>query len=71
VRLTLLNINFEGVIPANAGIQLENTGFRVKPGMTIKGNGFMTHHISQIETPAPWYDFALDLAKQFLKFSFN
>jgi len=33
-RLTLLYINFEGVIPAKAGIQLRNTGFRVKPGMT-------------------------------------
>jgi hypothetical protein len=43
VGLTLLYINFKGVIPAKAGIQLRNTGFRVKPGMTIKGKGFMTH----------------------------
>jgi hypothetical protein len=26
----------EAVIPAKAGIQIENNGFRVKPGMTIK-----------------------------------
>ena len=36
VRLTLLYIKLEAVIPAKAGIQIRNTGFRVKPGMTIK-----------------------------------
>jgi len=45
VRLTLFYINFEGVIPAKAGIQLRNTGFRIKSGMTIKGNGFMMYYI--------------------------
>jgi len=34
--------NYSVVIPAEAGIQLRNTGFRVKPGMTSKGKGFMT-----------------------------
>ena len=31
-----LYIHCEAVIPAHAGIQLTKTGFRVKPGMTIK-----------------------------------
>ena len=35
VRPTLLYINSNAVIPAKAGIQPINTGFRVKPGMTI------------------------------------
>ena len=35
VRPTLLYINSKAVIPAKAGIQPINTGFRVKPGMTI------------------------------------
>jgi hypothetical protein len=34
VRPTPLYIGSEVVIPAKAGIQIENTGFRVKPGMT-------------------------------------
>jgi len=34
VNLTLPYINSEAVIPAKAGIQIEKTGFRVKPGMT-------------------------------------
>jgi len=33
VNLTLLYVNSEAVIPAKAGIQIENAGFRVKPGM--------------------------------------
>jgi len=33
----LLYINSEAVIPAKAGIQARNTGFRVMPGMTNKG----------------------------------
>ena len=54
VRLTLLYINFEAVIPAKAGIQLGKTGFRVKPGMTINGKGFMTHYtMSAPKTPLP------------------
>jgi hypothetical protein len=39
VRPTLHYTNSEAVIPAKAGIQLRNTGFRVKPGMTIKKKG--------------------------------
>jgi hypothetical protein len=46
VNLTLLYITSEAVIPAKAGIQFINTGFRVKPGMTNKGKGFLTHHTS-------------------------
>ncbi len=34
VNLRLLYISSELVIPAKAGIQPRNTGFRVKPGMT-------------------------------------
>ena len=41
---TLLYINSETVIPAKAGIQLTNTGFRVKPGMTIKVKGLLTQY---------------------------
>jgi hypothetical protein len=37
VNLTLLYINLDAVIPAKAGIQPRDTGFRVKPGMTMKG----------------------------------
>ncbi len=44
VRLTLLYISSEAVIPAKAGIQIENTGFRVKPGMTIKAKGLLTQY---------------------------
>jgi hypothetical protein len=43
VRLILLYTNSEAVIPAKAGIQIEYTGFRVKPGMTKKGKGLLTH----------------------------
>ncbi len=42
--LTLLYINSEAVTPEKAGIQIENTGFRVKPGMTEKGKGLLTHY---------------------------
>ncbi len=42
VRPTLLYISSEVVIPAKAGIQIETTGFRVKPGMTIKVKGLVT-----------------------------
>ena len=48
MRRTLLYISSEAVIPAKAGIQIENTGFRVKPGMTIKVKGLLTHYISCI-----------------------
>jgi hypothetical protein len=47
VRPTLLYINSEAVIPAKAGIQLRNTGFRVKPGMTIKVKGLLTQYTSR------------------------
>jgi hypothetical protein len=46
VRPTLLYISSKAVIPAKAGIQLRNTGFRVKPGMTIKVKGLLTQYIS-------------------------
>ena len=46
--LTLLYISSEDVIPAKAGIQIENTGFRVKPGMTIKVKGLLTQYIRVI-----------------------
>ncbi len=49
VRPTLLYINFEGVIPAKAGIQLKKTGFRVKPGMTIKVKGLSTHYTRLVQ----------------------
>ncbi len=39
-NLTLLYINSEAVIPAKAGIQIRNTGFRVKPGMTKRVKDF-------------------------------
>jgi membrane fusion protein, heavy metal efflux system len=42
---TLLYINSEVVIPAKAGIQRRKTGFRVKPGMTIKVKRLMEHSI--------------------------
>jgi len=49
---TLLYISSEAVIPAKAGIQIENTGFprieygagSVKPGMTIKVKGLLTQY---------------------------
>jgi hypothetical protein len=52
VNLTLLHITSEAVIPEKAGIHFRNTGFPrikygaglVKPGMTNKGKGFLTHH---------------------------
>ncbi len=55
VRPMLLYINSGAVIPAKlvpacfkrgAGIQLKKTGFRVKPGMTIKVKGLSTHYTS-------------------------
>jgi len=44
VHPTLLNISPEAVIPAKAGIQLRNSGFRVKSGMTIKIKGLLTQY---------------------------
>ena len=49
VRPTLLYISSEAVIPAKAGIQIENTGFRVKPGMTIKVKGLLTQYNSSFK----------------------
>ena len=57
VRPKLLDMISEAVIPAKAGIQTasgpegpmaqrENTGFRVKPGMTIKVKGLLTRYTS-------------------------
>ena len=48
VRPTLLNIRSEAVIPAKAGIQIENTGFRVKPGITTKVKGLLTQYTSVV-----------------------
>ena len=49
VNLKLLCIRSEVVIPAKAGIQLRNTGFQVKPGMTNKGKRFLTQHTRIVE----------------------
>jgi hypothetical protein len=38
-------ISSDAVIPAKAEIQIENTGFRVKPGMTIKVKRLLTQYI--------------------------
>jgi hypothetical protein len=46
VHPTLLYISSEAVIPAKAEIQPGNTGFRVKPGMTIKVKGLLTQYTS-------------------------
>jgi hypothetical protein len=35
---------FRAVIPSNAGVQFKNTGFRVKPGMTIKVKRLLTEY---------------------------
>ncbi len=44
---TLLYISTEAVIPAKGGIKSNGkTGFRVKPGMTIKVRSFMTLYIT-------------------------
>ncbi len=42
--LTLLYIDSQIVIPAKAGIQITNTRFRVKPGMTNKAKRFLNHN---------------------------
>jgi hypothetical protein len=55
VNLTLLYINFEPVIPAKAGIQPRNTGFRVKPGMTNEGKKFLNHYTSIEYCPEEWF----------------
>jgi Flp pilus assembly protein TadD len=44
VHRMFLYVSPEVVIPAKAGIQLRNSRFRVKPGMTIKVKGFLTHY---------------------------
>jgi hypothetical protein len=44
VHSTLLYINSEAVIPEKTGIQLTNTGFRVKPGMTIEVKGLLRQY---------------------------
>jgi len=53
VRPTLIYIGCEAVIPAKAGIQFRNTGFRVKPGMTIKVKGLLTQY-ARIRLDGPW-----------------
>jgi hypothetical protein len=57
VSLTLLYITSEAVIPAKAGIQFINAGFRVKPGMTNKGKRFLIHRTGIIaERRHPFYE---------------
>ena len=41
---TLLCIISQAVIPAKAGIQIENTGFRIKSGMTNCVKPFLRHY---------------------------
>jgi len=61
-RPTLFWTHSEAVIPAKlvpacfkrgAGIQLNKIGFRVKPGMTIKGKGRSTRYTSD-KQPTIW-----------------
>ena len=60
MSLTFLYNNLRTVIPVKAGIQVasgpkgplaqrENTGFRVKPGMTIKVKGLLTQYTRVIK----------------------
>ena len=65
VRLKLLCINSKAVIPAKAGIQIENTGFRVKPGMTNKGKELLTHYTNDHGTHNPIYSRTLRLSFYF------
>jgi hypothetical protein len=51
VNPTLLYINSEVVIPAKAGIQPRNTGFRVKPGMTNKKKRELNHYTINFPFP--------------------
>jgi len=46
VRLTLLYVISEAVIPVKAGIEFRNNGFRVKPVMTNKVKGLLTQYTS-------------------------
>jgi hypothetical protein len=48
VRTTLLHISYEPVNPVKAGIQFRITGFRAKPGMTIKVNGPLTQYSTNV-----------------------
>ncbi len=56
-NLTVLYINSEAVIPAKAGIQIRNTGFRVKPGMTKKAKELLIHYTRKVllwdQAPSP------------------
>jgi hypothetical protein len=49
VNLALLYINSGAVIPAKAGIQPGNTGFRVKPGMTNEGKRFLNPYTRRVK----------------------
>jgi hypothetical protein len=44
VSLTLLYNDPRVIIPAKAGIQIENTGFRIKSGMTKCVKLFLRHY---------------------------
>ena len=54
VRPTLLYMNYEAVIPANAGIQHRKTGFLVKPGITIKVKRLLMHYTSGKSGQMDW-----------------
>jgi len=55
VRPTRLYTHSGAVIPAKAGIQLNKTGFRVNPGMTIKVKGLSTHYTRVIYCIGLWF----------------
>jgi len=42
-------VKFEAIIPAKAGIQIENIGFRVEPGITAKVKGLLTQYTKNID----------------------
>ncbi len=72
VNLTLLYTDSEAVIPAKAGIQFRNTGFRVKPGMTNMGKTFLNHYTSVREQVIdPILLFTLSFSGEALFFDFS
>jgi hypothetical protein len=42
-------VKFEAIIPAKAGIQIENIGFLVEAGMTAKAKGLLTQYTKNID----------------------
>jgi hypothetical protein len=63
LRPALLYISSQAVIPAKAGIQIENTGFRVKPGMTIKAKGLLTQY-NRFNKRVGWIHADLDRSRK-------